>query len=446
MPTDEKDPPDAIHFKSLVLENVRAFGSLQSLELADDWNLILGKNGVGKTTLLQLLAVMRPVPAYKSPGDKEPTLFTPQLSEHEKDEDIAQFIRRGGPGKATITATLKTEAGADVEVGVEIVGGKILKEVNWRNHPLVSKGGGPLVIGYGAARHIGRDNLEEIDKRDPTESLFGQLIDLYDAEEILMRLDHAVSKSGPGSRDFQQLESLKTVVAALLPGDTKADDIDVRLPRIPGRAAEECGVHVKTPSGFVSLAELSIGYQTMFALTVDLAWRLFNAFPKSTKPLHESAIVLIDEVDLHMHPEWQRDLREHMLDHFPRVQFIATTHSPITAQETLSEGGAVAVVRWLNDEAQLVNNPIPAREWRFDQLLTSKLFELGSDRSQQAEEKFDERLALMQMPSRTPEQNARLRELNKFVASLPTARSPSAQRFDDLISEFIEKFPEGVTR
>ena len=67
MPADKKTP-DAMHFRSLCLENVRAFGSPQSLEFADEkgdisrWNLILGENGVGKTTLMQALAVMRPVP------------------------------------------------------------------------------------------------------------------------------------------------------------------------------------------------------------------------------------------------------------------------------------------------------------------------------------------------------------------------------------------------
>src|SRR4051812_3994365 len=128
MPADEKAPPDAMHFRSLSLENVRAFGSLQSLELVDEnnaissWNLILGENGVGKTTLMQALAVMRPVPTYESPADKTPKLSMPELSESEKDDDIAHFIRRGGPGKATIAAMLKTEAGVELKVGVTIMG------------------------------------------------------------------------------------------------------------------------------------------------------------------------------------------------------------------------------------------------------------------------------------------------------------------------------------
>jgi len=453
MPADETPPPDAMHFKSLLLKNVRAFGTAQSLEFANDWNLILGDNGVGKTTLIQALAVMWPTPTYASPADTNPTLFMPRLSEHENNDDIAHFIRRGGPGEATMTAILTTDAGGDVEVGVTIIPSMKwedpLKEVIWLDDRNVSLGGGgPLVIGYGAARHVGRDNLEDVNKREATESLFGQAIDLYDAEMLLEKLHYAALSdkdplNGPGKR---RLDAVKSVVASLLPGGLDADDILVQGPRNLGRPPDESGVHVRTPSGFTSFADLSLGYQTMFALTVDLAWRLFNAFPASDNPLGESAIVLIDEVDLHMHPQWQRDLRRQMLEHFPKVQFIATTHSPITAQETLSEGGNVAVVRWADGEAHILNNPIPRLYWRYDQLLTSELFEFGSDRSAEAEKKLHERVELIRNPNRSPDQDKRLRELDEFVASLPTARSPSAQSFEELMMNFARDLPSGVPR
>ena len=67
MPGSRRQP--AVYFSSLELANVRCFGKRQVLELTDDegrpaqWTLLLGDNGVGKTTLLQCLAWMRPVPA-----------------------------------------------------------------------------------------------------------------------------------------------------------------------------------------------------------------------------------------------------------------------------------------------------------------------------------------------------------------------------------------------
>jgi len=459
MPNDTK-APDAMHFRSLHLENVRAFASSQSLQLVDEdgavsrWNLILGENGVGKTTLMQALAVMRPVPALKDKSfiDKStdagiPTLSRAEISEHEND-DIMHFIRRGATGTATMTAELETDKGDRLEVGVEIKGSvKELDEVKFSEFAHTLSSGGPLVIGYGAGRHIGDRNQADVVKRNATGSLFSSAIDLYDAEELMEKLAYAaeIDPNRKDGDDVRRFNRLKSVVAALLPNLT-AEDIEFRGPRIEGRDPDQSGLYVRTPSGMTPLVDLSLGYQTMFAWTVDLAWRLFNAFPDSSEPLLESAIVLIDEVDLHLHPRWQRDLRQHLLNHFPKVQFIATTHSPVTAQETLSQGGNVAVVRWDHDEAYILNRPIPTREWRYDQLLASELFGFGSDRSQQAEAKLYERLTLIRNTNRSAEQEARLRELDEFVASLPTAQTPSAQSFEELMIDLAKDFPSGVAR
>ena len=192
------------------------------------------------------------------------------------------------------------------------------------------------------------------------------------------------------------------------------------------------------------LAALSLGYQAMFALTVDLGWRLFTAFPSSDEPLSESAIVLIDEVDLHLHPQWQRELRRNLLEQFPKVQFIVTTHNPVTVQEALSEGGTVAVVLWADDEAHILN-PVPNGEWRYEQLLDSELFGF-SDWSQKSEAKLYERLKLIQKPNRSADEEVRLRELDEFAASLPTADSPNAQTFENLVMDLAKNYPSGVQR
>ena len=372
MHNDER-APDAMHFRSLRLENVRAFASAQSLEFVDDdnavshWNLILGENGVGKTSLMYALAVMRPVPAFENESSVEkfadagtPTVSRAELSARENDQ-IMRFLRRGATSMAKMTAVLETDRGEILEIGVEIRGStKSLDSVNFKEAAHALRADGPLVIGYGAARHVGHANVADVAVRSATESLFSDAIDLYDAEEIIEKLAFAAKSDPAGNdgNDARRFDRLKTAIASMLP-DLKGEDIDFRGPRIAGRDPDQSGVHVRTPSGVMPLEELSLGYQAMFAWTVDLAWRLFNAFPNSAEPLSESAIVLIDEVDLHLHPRWQRNLRRHLLTQFPNVQFIATTHSPVTAQETLAEGGNVAVVRWEGGEAHILNRPIP---------------------------------------------------------------------------------------
>jgi predicted ATP-binding protein involved in virulence len=79
----------------------------------------------------------------------------------------------------------------------------------------------------------------------------------------------------------------------------------------------------------LDVSQLSDGERGVLALVLDLARRLSQANPSLGDPLAEGdAIVLIDEIDLHLHPKWQRTIVEHLTGAFPRCQFIATTHSP----------------------------------------------------------------------------------------------------------------------
>lgn len=111
--------------------------------------------------------------------------------------------------------------------------------------------------------------------------------------------------------------------------------------------------HKDTPHIPLRLQQLSDGYRTMLALVMDLARRmaLANAdrqWPEGESVLHSPGIVLIDEVELHLHPSWQQTVLPRLLKIFPHVQFIVTTHSPqvISSVEArhvciLGDGGKV---------------------------------------------------------------------------------------------------------
>ncbi len=445
----ERKKPDALHFASIALENVRAFGSFQKLDLTDEdgrprrWCLILGENGVGKTTLMQSLALMRPIPASASSSSTDdagpPTLSQPEITDSQNDE-LQRFVRAGTGTRTSMQATLQDQRGEELTVGIvmQTKAGEITKvRRQLAKYPLESEG--PLILGYGAARHVGHSNKSTVAERPPVWSLFSDAVDLYDAEELLEQLDHA-ARSGPKdlrARDRSRLRAVVKAVAALL-DSRESKDIQFKGPRVPGRKPSEYGVHVSTPSGLMPLSELSLGYQSVFAWTVDLAYRLIEAFPDSEDPMSESAIVLVDEIDLHLHPRWQRDLRRRLASHFPNVQFIATTHSPITAQEAVAEGARVAVVRWKGVEAEIFNNPIASTDWRLDQLMTSKLFDFRVSRSVEAEEKMTRRLELIRKGERrTARDNKELEALNAFVHQLPAVRSKSEIEFEELMSSYL---------
>ncbi len=413
MPTTNQ--PDHLFFSQLAVENVRAFAQRQILCLADahshpaPWTLILGENGVGKTTLLQALARMRPVPGFKrsnkpvgsSDDAGVPDRAEPELSRHE-DPEISKLVRLGTKQPTSIEASFtaagfKSRRGRTFKIGIicEAKGDKLAKtEFAQAKYELHAEG--PLVIGYGAGRRIGHSNIPVVMEGDFTASLFEEGVALFDAEEILEKLHYAsltpknVRRAGPKIKAARQrLDALKEAVAALIP-DLTAAEIDIRGPRVPGRSTQDSGVHVKTPSGPVPFSELSLGYQTGL-------------------------------------------VRSHLRTHFPNVQFIATTHSPITAQETLAAGGNIVVVRWEDDQSVILNNPIPKSEWRVDQLLTSDLFGFESARGPDAEAQMRERTYLIRKRSKTPAERQRLKELDDYVLSLPTSNSPAEQKFEDLM-------------
>jgi predicted ATP-binding protein involved in virulence len=78
----------------------------------------------------------------------------------------------------------------------------------------------------------------------------------------------------------------------------------------------------------LELSQLSAGEKMILSTVIDIAHRLTLANPSLENPLEGQGIVLIDEIDLHLHPQWQREVVPALLSTFPHVQFIVTTHSP----------------------------------------------------------------------------------------------------------------------
>jgi hypothetical protein len=93
--------------------------------------------------------------------------------------------------------------------------------------------------------------------------------------------------------------------------------------------AEPAGQMIDVKPTTLEVAQLSDGERGMLALVLDLTRRLAQANPEMSDPTTEAqAVVLVDEIDLHLHPKWQRQIVGNLTAVFPRCQFIATTHSP----------------------------------------------------------------------------------------------------------------------
>ena len=132
-----------------------------------------------------------------------------------------------------------------------------------------------------------------------------------------MRVQEALAKEQ--STATRHLRVLRSAVSRFLPTYKNL------------RPAEENTAHLLIDQGGTALdvGQLSDGERGVLALVLDLARRLSQANPLLDDPLSEGhAVVLIDEIDLHLHPKWQRQIVHKLAEAFPRCQFIVTTHSP----------------------------------------------------------------------------------------------------------------------
>jgi predicted ATP-binding protein involved in virulence len=187
---------------------------------------------------------------------------------------------------------------------------------------------------------------------------------------------------------------------------------------------------------------LSLGYRTLIAWMVDLASRLFERYPDSPNPLAEPAVVLVDEIDLHLHPTWQRRLISYLGEHFPQAQFIVTAHSPLVVQSATDAN--IVVLRQEGDHIVIDNDVASIRGWRVDQILTSDLFGLESARPPQLDKLLAERNALLSKSRLTAKDKARLEELKSEIGPLPAGETQTEREALDIIQCFAERVRKDV--
>ena len=466
----KRKPPIPMYFSSLEIENVRCFGKRQRLDLTSEngqparWTLILGDNGVGKTTLLQCLAWMRFVPVIfeAGPSGKEDDsgeppplakgMLGPALQEEENEilegllrvtSDLRLVLRAKLSFGAALSSADENAKSADerskiVDTEVKIVfdAKRLLSRFEYRRRKIETTFRGefhdPLIVAYGANRQLGEQNLAALDDSIATSRL-SELTELYDIEEILSGLDYASKEKGDTSREYKHLKRLRDVLARILPGNIEPTAIKIFPPDVLDRPWEPSGVRLETFSGIVPISALSLGYQTTLAWTTDLAWRLMKRYPGSPNPLAEPAIVLIDEIDLHLHPLWQLRIIDDLSAIFPGTQFVATSHSPLMVQ--VAEAANFVLLRNRETDVEIVNDPEVIRSWRVDQILTSELFKVPRARDKETELLFRRRDELVDKPSRTPVEEAELKKLRAKISKLPTAQDPQDQKAMDFIRE-----------
>ena len=326
-----------LYLLSVDVENIRCFGPTQTLQLSGDrptpyaWTVIFGDNGSGKTTLLQAVCSIastlqdrKEVPSFirynwrpqrrvsKSAQVTAQVLLRPR--------EVAPFAVRYAPERRRTTPPPRWDFDRDGMLNY---------------------------CGYGASRRHGQaaDSGRKPLESSGDESLFIDDAELLNAEEWFVQMSHF----GPARRQLREARAAKKVrdmLASIL-----LDVSDIRIASRQGRAR----VEFKTYFGWVPLSELSMGYRTLIAWVVDFARRLYVLNPRSSNPLAAPAVVCVDEIDLHLHQRWQRNLMKFLSETFPKTQFICTAHNRAVAQAVPRDANLV-LLRRKGDHVEIHNH------------------------------------------------------------------------------------------
>lgn len=184
------------------------------------------------------------------------------------------------------------------------------------------------------------------------------------------------------------------------------------------------------------IEQLSEGYKIVIAMVADLAARMSEANPDMDNPLNATGIVLVDEIDLHLHPRWQRDILKQLTNVFPNVQFIVSTHSPVIVIGA-AEIAQIVNLNHINSNVNL--NQANIMISNIGQVLLSDLFGLNYLHAPEWDRKIDERNALLSKSELSDQEKKRLSELDNEMKVLTSIPNSNAIRSTQLIEKLAKQ-------
>lgn len=353
---EPKDRSSSSKVGQSVLESVRLtnIGPFDELSIGFDetWNLFLGDNGVGKSTVLKAIAIALL-------GDHANTAAERIIRAGSPSAEIELRTQSGNLYKTILKR--RSGGGFDIETIPSppmetenwlAIGFPALRTTSWKRPG--------YDLGMGAGRPT-RDDLLPILTDEPDPRLDG-------LKQRIITLDY-IEKSP------QADESRNALYARLLEDLFKVfneitEGLNIQFENVdPVRRA----INIRIDDVILPIEALSQGTISLISWVGVILQRFYEVAPDGTEPRNLRALVLIDEIDAHMHPAWQTTVLSDLKSLFPAAQFIATTHSPLVVRGLNDR----QVFRFSRDEkgkAGVASFPKDATMGRPDQILSGELF------------------------------------------------------------------------
>lgn len=348
----------ALYLSELKFTNIRGFKnftlSFDSPRRYRQWTIFIGDNGHGKTTILRAIAL--------GLGDEATSSELLALLP-------GQFIRLNKRGtfspSSQIVVTLRdSETKKIIEITTELKldehgGVSVTKHVSDADF----KWSDVFVCGYGSNRGIGGRMHSQYALRNALLTLFNDRAGLLEPESILRDFALMAAQKKRGASDpLKEMRNYLWKLWNLNPNHR----LDV--------TAEHVIIH--GPWGGMPFHALGDGYRGTGSWLLDLMGNCVKSGRwNTTQKL--SGIVLLDEMDEHLHPRWQKSLVPTLRRLLPNMQFIATTHSPLAIVNT--NPGELYATRLHNAVAELIPDALPAPDGRSaNELLLGEWFGLAS--------------------------------------------------------------------
>lgn len=350
-----------MYISEIEITNLRSFRGTQkiSLDRGDGtyagWTVFAGRNGSGKSTLLKAIAAAAagPLAVRALVGGPPPWLrdgcsnaAVKAVLAIDQEADTVAEHRVTPAGLASPATSLTVELDWESEApsskpsrkvpafrASESAGNNDLAMVGpWMDSPM-----GWFIAGYGPYRRLGPTTAEVAkfsrdEKLSSLINLFSESATLADAVDWLKNLNAAALEKNSEAKALLG-DVVKLLNDGLLPDGSKVTRVNSE------------GMWITREGVTVLHEQVSDGYRTVSALVVDIARRLHARY--DDLQLHKEGellrcplpgVVLIDEIDAHMHVEWQQKIGFWLTSHFPNLQFLVTSHSPFICQAASPRG------------------------------------------------------------------------------------------------------------